>query len=86
MAKKAKEKDDLAKQLSGLSLPERALVRRAIYADPDCLKVDDAEAEVAERLWRQTLLRPAMTGNRHAWRLAGQWADRREVLLKALLP
>jgi hypothetical protein len=86
MAKKTKDKSDLAQQLSGLSLAERALMRRVLYADPSCLRVDDADAEIAVRLWKQALLRPAMVGQRHAWRLAGIWAEKRDRLLKALLP
>ena len=86
MAKELKNKDDLEHQLASLSLAERALLRRAVYEHPAAVRVDEAGAVMADKLWRLDLLRPAAIGQRYCWRLNDRLAARPSLLREELFP
>ena len=86
MAKKEENSSDISAELVTLSLVERALLRRAVYEHPHAVRVDEAEAVMAEKLHRLHLLRPAAIGQRYCWRLNERLVPRRSALREALFP
>ena len=86
MPKKAKLEDDVKHQLASLSLAERALLRRAVYEHPTAVRVDEADAVIADKLWQADILRPAAIGQRYCWRLNDRLVARRSLLREKLFP
>jgi hypothetical protein len=86
MAKKEKNSSDIKAELATLSLGERALLRRAVYEHPNPVRVDEADAVMADKLHRLRLLRPAAVGQRYSWRLNERLVARRSILREALFP
>jgi hypothetical protein len=86
MAKKEKNSRDIKAELATLSLAERALLRRAVYEHPNAVRVDEAEAVIADKLHRLLLLRPTAIGQRYCWRLDHRLVARRSILREALFP
>ncbi|QJP13263.1 hypothetical protein G3545_06130 [Starkeya sp. ORNL1] len=86
MPKKENGSSYVKAELAGLSLAERALLRRAVYEHPNAVRVDEADAVLADNLQRLDLLRPAAIGQRYCWRLNDRLVARRSSLREALFP